>query len=44
MTHIDTLEDLVAIMDEIVLGGGCFWCIEGGMKGLKGIVLSLIHI
>ena len=38
MTHIDTLEDLVAIMDEIVLGGGCFWCIEGGMKGLKGIV------
>lgn len=25
-------------MDEIVLGGGCFWCIEGGMKGLRGII------
>mgnify|MGYP005668681129 FL=1 len=25
-------------MDETILGGGCFWCIEGGLKGLRGIV------
>ena len=38
MTQIDTIELPVNAMDEIVLGGGCFWCIEGGMKGLRGIM------
>lgn len=23
--------------EEIVLGGGCFWCIEGAMTGLRGV-------
>ena len=23
-------------MDEIVFGGGCFWCTEGALTGLKG--------
>ena len=22
---------------EIVLGGGCFWCVEGAMLGLRGV-------
>ena len=22
---------------EIVLGGGCFWCVEGAMLGLVGV-------
>ena len=38
MTQIDTIELPVKSMDEITLGGGCFWCIEGGMKGLRGIM------
>ena len=25
-------------MEEIVLGGGCFWCIEGAIIGLKGVI------
>jgi len=24
-------------MEEIHLGGGCFWCIEGGLIGLRGV-------
>ena len=24
-------------MNEVILGGGCFWCIEGGMSGLRGV-------
>ena len=24
-------------METIVLGGGCFWCVEGAIKGLKGV-------
>ena len=24
-------------MRSIVLGGGCFWCVEGALKGLRGI-------
>ncbi|MBI88098.1 MAG: peptide-methionine (S)-S-oxide reductase [Euryarchaeota archaeon] len=24
-------------MEEIHLGGGCFWCIEGGLLGLRGV-------
>ncbi len=24
-------------MASIVLGGGCFWCVEGALKGLRGV-------
>ena len=24
-------------MESIVLGGGCFWCVEGTLKGLRGV-------
>lgn len=24
-------------MESIVLGGGCFWCVEGAIKGLRGV-------
>lgn len=24
-------------METIVLGGGCFWCVEGAIKGLRGV-------
>ena len=24
-------------MQSIVLGGGCFWCVEGALKGLRGV-------
>ena len=24
-------------MESIVLGGGCFWCVEGALKGLLGV-------
>ena len=24
-------------MEQLVLGGGCFWCTEGGLLGLKGV-------
>ncbi len=24
-------------MEQIHLGGGCFWCIEGGLVGLRGV-------
>ena len=24
-------------LETIVLGGGCFWCVEGAIKGLKGV-------
>ena len=24
-------------MEGIVLGGGCFWCVEGALKGLRGV-------
>ena len=25
------------IVHSIVLGGGCFWCVEGALKGLRGV-------
>ena len=24
-------------MENMVLGGGCFWCVEGALKGLRGV-------
>ena len=27
-------------MEQIHLGGGCFWCIEGGLIGLRGVHAS----
>ena len=24
-------------MERLVLGGGCFWCVEGALKGLRGV-------
>jgi peptide-methionine (S)-S-oxide reductase len=24
-------------LESIVLGGGCFWCVEGAIKGLRGV-------
>jgi len=24
-------------LETIVLGGGCFWCVEGALKGLRGV-------
>jgi len=24
-------------MEDLYLGGGCFWCIEGGLLGLRGV-------
>ncbi|MCS5687122.1 MAG: peptide-methionine (S)-S-oxide reductase MsrA [Acidimicrobiales bacterium] len=24
-------------MESMVLGGGCFWCVEGALKGLRGV-------
>ena len=24
-------------MEHMVLGGGCFWCVEGALKGLRGV-------
>ena len=30
--------------EEVVLAGGCFWCLEHDLESLKGINLSLIHI
>ena len=28
---------LNALADEVVLAGGCFWCLEHDLEGLKGI-------
>jgi peptide-methionine (S)-S-oxide reductase len=25
-------------LETIVLGGGCFWCVEGAIKGLRGVI------
>ncbi|MFQ3344020.1 MAG: peptide-methionine (S)-S-oxide reductase MsrA [Candidatus Poseidoniales archaeon] len=25
-------------MEEAIIGGGCFWCTEGALKGLKGVI------
>ncbi len=24
-------------LEDIILGGGCFWCVEGALKGLRGV-------
>jgi methionine-S-sulfoxide reductase len=24
-------------MEQLVVGGGCFWCVEGGLKNLRGV-------
>ncbi len=28
-------------MERAVLGGGCFWCVEGAFKGMRGILSAL---
>ena len=33
-----------AFAEELILAGGCFWCLEHDLESLKGINLSLIHI
>ena len=25
-------------MENVIFGGGCFWCTEGVMNGLKGVL------
>ena len=34
---IDSIYRVSLHMESIVLGGGCFWCIEGALKGLRGV-------
>ena len=38
ITQIHTKAQRRGNMEEIVLGGGCFWCIEGGLADLSGTI------
>ena len=43
-TSLHEVSALPLSMEQAIVGGGCFWCVEGAYKQIKGVASALLDM